>query len=127
MTQAAGNNYAGLQNLGWLDRLIRFIVATAMVTSAGVYLYFVVAPAWADDVTAAAWPYIFILAALYIFLTAAIGFEPIYKAFNFRTCGNSPRNPCGSFPYEIEAAAGEKLRPNDDVDHSLENTPGRGV
>ena len=123
MEQETQKSYLGLQNLGWIDRMIRFTIAVAMVAAGLSYMY-LVAPVWADTYSIANWPYWIILVALYPLLSAMTGMDPVYRLFGARTCGTSSRNPCGTLPYELEAAAGLKPIPRDNVDHSVLNTRG---
>lgn len=108
-----------VQNLGWKDRLIRIVLGTVMVT-APLTVLGMASPIWLDDaMTVSPFLYIVLLAALYPFWTATSGWDPIYSAAGFKTCGDSERNPCGTLPYELDAAMGRHPIPESDVSHTL--------
>ncbi|WP_455223398.1 YgaP family membrane protein [Kaarinaea lacus] len=109
------------QNLGWLDRLIRFIIGTAIITVSLTTLVFFTAPVWLEVGTKVpSWPYYAPIVAIYFFITAIYGACPLYGLFGIRSCGRSPRNPCGTFPFEIDAAIGHHPIPDSEIEHSLE-------
>ena len=108
------------ENLGWLDRLLRFIIGTAMMAAAFTYLIIgSTTPAWLTEQAPRAWPYYFLLIAIYPFVTAILGRDPVYALFNVKSCDTSPRNICGSFPFEIDTALGNNPIPDSEIEHSL--------
>lgn len=107
------------QNLGWLDRLIRFMIGTAILAGFFTAFSFYEDPVWLQGHEMPGWSYYTVLFSLYFYFTAVLGTDPIYKLFNVRSCGSSPRNPCGSFPFEVDAAVGHKPISDSDLEHSL--------
>jgi hypothetical protein len=108
------------ENLGWLDRLLRFIAGTAFISVSATYLFLsTTTPTWLNKSEPMNWPYILMIIAIYPFLTAILGRDPIYSFLGVRSCGNSPKNPCGSFPFELDAAMGNKPVPESEIEHSL--------
>lgn len=107
-----------IQNLSWIDRFIRFIVGTILVsvplTIIGMNL-----PLRFDGTSVSVWVYVTMLVAIYPFWTATIGWDPVYALFGFRTCGGSEKNPCGTLPYELDAAMGHHPIPESDYQHNL--------
>lgn len=103
------------QNLGWMDRVIRILVGSVMLLYP-VYLVLI------TESTQAQWPFYSMLLSIYPWLTGIVGYDPIYKLFSFRTCNTSGTNPCGTFPYEVDAALGNKPIPKSDIEHSLEQS-----
>ena len=104
-----------IQNVGWLDRVIRVLVGTVML----VYPLFLIVT---NEGMQSQWPVYSILLSVYPWLTGILGFDPIYALFLVRTCDTSDRNRCGTFPYEIDAALGNRPIPNSDVERSLEDS-----
>jgi len=108
-----------VENMGWPDRAIRIIVGTSLV-AVPLTIITMKAPGLEDGATVSGWLYVVMLLALYPFWTTAIGWDPFYHLFNVCTCGESERNPCGTLPYELDAAAGHHPIPESDIVHSLE-------
>ncbi len=104
-----------IQNMGWLDRVIRVLVGTAML----IYPVFLMLT---NDTVQPPWLLYSMLLSVYPWLTGIIGFDPVYKQFVVRTCDTSDRNPCGTFPYELDAALGRHPIPNSEVERSLERS-----
>jgi hypothetical protein len=108
------------ENLGWLDRLIRFFIGTAMMSAA--FTYFIIGnttPTWLSEEAPHGWPYYFLLIAIYPFVTAILGRDPVYALFKIKSCDTSPRNVCGTFPFEIDTAMGHHPIPDSEIEHSL--------
>ena len=103
-----------MQNLGWLDRVIR-VVAGAMMLGYPMILIMT------NDEVQSPWVLYSMLVSIYPFLTGILGFDPLYAQFAVRSCDTSGTNPCGTVPYEIDAALGHKPIPNSTVEHSLED------
>jgi hypothetical protein len=108
-----------IENIGWLDRGIRIMIGTVLV-AVPLTIMTIKAPGLEDGATVSGWLYVVMLLALYPFWTTAIGWDPIYSLFNIRSCGGSEKNPCGTLPYELDAAVGNRPIPDSDVVHSLE-------
>lgn len=103
------------QNLGWLDRVIRVLVGSAML----IYPAYLLAT---TDSTQAQWPFYSMLVSIYPWLTGIVGYDPLYKLFGVRTCNTTGKNSCGTFPYEVDAALGNKPIPNSNIEHSLDQS-----
>ena len=100
-----------VQNLGWLDRSLRLLATAAMIA---IPCYLLLSQDNAPN-----WLFYMILLAVYPGLTAVMGYDVLYEILGTKTCGNSERNPCGTFPYEIDAAMGHKPIPESELEHSL--------
>lgn len=108
------------QNMGWLDRLLRFIVGTTMLAVPFTILVLSMDPEWlGKGHEVSNWVYYTPLISIYFFMTAILGADPVYALLRIRSCGNNPRNPCGTFPFEVDAALGNKPIPDSDIEHSL--------
>lgn len=103
-----------VQNLGWLDRVIRIVIGVAFIA---VPCYYLLA---GQPLTT--WFSIVMLLAVYPLMTGMLGRDLLYDMFNVKSCGTSERNQCGTFPYEIDAALGHHPIPDSDVEHSLERS-----
>jgi hypothetical protein len=111
------------ENLGWLDRLIRFMIGSVIIGSVFAVLYMYTDPVWAEaGYQDRGWAVYPLLLSVYFFLTGIFGSDPIYGLLHIRSCGGSPRNPCGSFPFEVDAALGNNPKPKSDVAHRLEES-----
>lgn len=86
-----------VQNLGWWDRMIRFLGAFALLA----YPLYA-----AGDSPLLFWHYIMMIVSAYPLLTSILGWDPLYSAIGLRSCDTSDRNRCGSFPYEVDRALG---------------------
>lgn len=104
-----------IQNLGWLDRIVRTVLGFALLA----YATFQVL---VGDMTESPWVVYAMLVSVYPILSGIIGYDALYDYFSVRTCGISDRNQCGTFPYEVDAALGNHPIPESDVDHSLEHS-----
>jgi len=100
-----------VQNLGWLDRVIRTFVAAAMLA---VPSYFMITQGMVNG-----WFFYLMLFSVYPALTAIVGYDILYEWIGTKSCGTSERNPCGTFPYEIDAALGRHPIPDSNLEHSL--------
>lgn len=103
------------QNEGWLDRILRIAFGGAMILVTAYLLEF-------DFTKEATWEYYVMLLGIIPVITGFIGWCPIYKALGIRTCGGNGKNPCGSLPFEIDAALGHHPIPDSDIEHSLERS-----
>lgn len=104
-----------LQNMGPLDRVVRF-GAGALIIGA-VVLYWEMKHAWLPlplMVYATA-------IAVYPVLTGLVGWDPLYALFGVRSCGDTGKNQCGTFPYQVKAMMGRAPRYCDaETERSLE-------
>jgi hypothetical protein len=118
MTDKQTKRFHVVENLGWLDRVIRIMLGTVLVA---VPFTIITMNAFRLDEGASisGWLYVVMLLALYPFWTSAIGWDPIYQLFNICSCGGTEKNPCGTLPYELDAAAGRHPIPDSEVVHSL--------
>jgi hypothetical protein len=103
-----------VQNMGLIDRMLRFVIGGVLLGSVAGYLQ-AMGTAMLD------WHAYLGLISIYPFITAILGWDPIYHLFHAKSCSLSldDRNQCGTFPYEVEAAMGKKPRPDKEYDHSL--------
>ena len=103
-----------LQNMGLIDRVLRLLIGVALVS---VSYYFVVHAGVKTEMYAA---YLFAV-SLYPIFTGMFGWDPLYAAFNGKTCGDSGRNQCGTLPYQWMAMLGRAPKYcESDAEHSLE-------
>ena len=106
----AHKKFGAIQNIGWFDRIVRVVIGFALLGVVYVDLIKEMPLGW----------HVFLpLLAIYPLLTAILGWDPLYAAGHVKTCDTSSRNPCGTFPYEVEAAAGKKVHCHDDYDCSV--------
>lgn len=104
-----------IQNLGWLDRVLRFVIGVVLLAVPCFLIYSgEMGPTWYLVAS--------MLLSTYPLVTSFIGVDQIYNFFHVKSCGTSERNRCGSFPYEIDAALGRNPVPDSDIEHSLEKS-----
>ena len=108
-----------IENLGWPDRGIRIMIGTVMV-AVPLTIITIKAPGLDLGASVSGWLYVAMLLGLYPFWTSVIGWDHVYNLFKIRTCGGSEKNPCGTLPYELDAAVGRRPIPESDVIHSLD-------
>lgn len=101
-----------VQNIGLIDRTIRFVVGGAILGSISAYLH-------TTGSTMLDWHAYIGLASIYPFMTAILGWDPLYQMFGTRSCSLEGRAQCGTYPYELETALGRRLKPVKSYDHSL--------
>ena len=118
MTHEQKKQFRIIENIGWLDRIIRMMVGTAMIVVPTIILA-MNAMRLDEGSSVSGWWYVAMLLALYPFWTCSIGWDPVYGLLNVCTCGGSDKNPCGTFPYEVDAAVGHHPIPDSEVVHSL--------
>ncbi len=101
-----------IQNIGFVDRIIRGVIAVLVIGLPPLALVFGGSVSWHGYV---------ILLGIYPALTAILGWDPFYVLFNVRSCGSSRRNRCGTFPFEVNAALGRNTSVDKDhnFDHSM--------
>jgi hypothetical protein len=118
-----GNRATPIQNMGYLDRIIRFALGVAMISvSATVLIVSSASPTWLEEsTTMPVWPYVVALIGIIPLFTAILGWCPVYRLFGIKSCGG-PNNPCGTLPYELYAATGNDPKPKTRSDHSLGNS-----
>lgn len=104
-------NLLPIQNLGLTDRIIRGMIAVLLI---GLPTLDLANGAVFD------WHGYAILLGTYPALTSILGWDPFYALFNVRSCGYEPRNQCGTFPYEVDAALGHN--PTVDKDHEFDHS-----
>jgi len=101
-----------IQNLGWLDRVVRILAGIAML---GYPIFWLVT----TETAPTQWPYYVMLLSIYPWLTGILGIDPIYRLTGKRSCNDAGSNACGTFPYEVDAALGNKPISKSDEEHSL--------
>lgn len=108
------------QNIGLIDRVLRFGLGVAML--AGGSFYVAQAGALHLYTLAEAAMLVTMLVSIYPLLTAILGVDPFYSAAGIRSGDSTGRNQCGTFPYQIKAALGKAPRYCETGDeHSLES------
>jgi len=111
----AQNTVGVIQNLGWLDRVLRFVVGTVLLATP---CYLIL-----SGNMMANWYLVgAMFLSVYPLMTSVIGTDQVYRFFNVKSCDTSSRNQCGTFPYEIDAALGHNPKPDSDIEHSLERS-----
>lgn len=100
-----------VQNLGWLDRVIRVIAGTLGIAVPSALLFSDVSDAW--------WIYTTILLSVYPLLSGMLGWDPLYSTLGIKSCDTSDINQCGTFPYEIDAALGRDPIPHSSYERTL--------
>jgi len=118
MTNEQKRPFRIVENIGWLDRIIRMVLGSVLLV-VPVIMLATHAMRLDEGGSVSAWWYVAMLVALYPFWTSSIGWDPVYNLFNVCTCGGSEKNPCGTFPYEVDAAVGHHPIPDSEVVHSL--------
>lgn len=113
MTTAPG--YFVEQNLGFLDRTVRFVIGAAMLAVP----YFMLTQQGAVVEPWQAW---LMVLSVYPCLTGILGIDPIYRVFGKKSCDLSNRNRCGSYPFQVDALIGRDPQPEDDYEHTLEHS-----
>lgn len=105
------------QNLGLIDRALRFAIGTAVLVGGVVFLNEASALlAQSAGITV----FILLMASIYPLLTALVGVDPLYSIARIRSCSDSGRNQCGTFPYQIMAMMGKAPKYCESADeHSL--------
>lgn len=103
------------QNLGAVDRTIRFLLGTAMLAVP----YFMLLEEGAVVEPWQSWLMVF---SVYPCLSGILGLDPVYKIFGAKSCDLSSRNKCGTFPFQVDALFGHKPTPEDDYEHSLSHS-----
>jgi len=100
-----------VQNIGLTDRIVRFFVGGALLAAGCL---------WIAEGGPATYGVGTVLLSLYPLMTTMMGWDPLYQITGARSCrvdGNS--NVCGTFPFEVDAALGNKPIPDKSYDHSL--------
>lgn len=102
--------FGAIQNMGWFDRALRFVLGLGLIVAALVNLES------SEDV--GVYAYLMII-AIYPMMTAILGWDPFYHLGHVKSCEISGRNVCGTFPFEVEAALGKKMECDEGYDCSL--------
>lgn len=102
--------FGAAQNMGLVDRVLRFILGLALIV--------VVLMELGNGEALGMYAYLPII-AIYPLMTAILGWDPLYHLGHVRSCQASGRNSCGTLPYEVEAAVGKKVECGDGYDCSL--------
>lgn len=101
-----------VQNMGLADRALHCVLGASLLGASAVHLVIF-------DGIFGWWDGIAILISIYPTLTGILGWDPFYAATGYKTCGLSEKNPCGTLPYQVDAALGHHPVPDKDYDHSL--------
>lgn len=106
----AQKHFGAIQNMGWLDRVVRVLVGAGLVGVVFMDIYAGQPLSWHAYLP---------IIAIYPLITAIMGWDPLYAAGHVKTCDGSQRNQCGTFPYEVETAVGKDVHCRDDYDCSV--------
>ena len=102
---------APVQNIGLIDRIVRFFVGGALLAAGSI---------WIAEGGAEVYGVVAILLAVYPLMTTMMGWDPLYQMMGARSCRvDGGRNACGTFPFEVDSALGNKPIPENQYDHSL--------
>ncbi len=96
------------QNIGLIDRVLRFGIGVAML--AGGAYYVAQAGALHLYTTMEAAMLVSMLVSIYPLMTAVLGVDPFYFAIGIRSGNSNGRDQCGTFPYQVRAAFGKAPR-----------------
>jgi hypothetical protein len=101
-----------IQNISLVDRMMRAAATALLLAVPAIYIVnYDGAYQW--------WHGVMWLLSIYFGLTALCGCDPFYRAADYKTCDGSGKNQCGTLPYQVDAALGNKPVPEKDFDHSL--------
>lgn len=107
------------QNLGLFDRIARFAIGVAMLGGGSVFV--IQAGELHAYTVMEAGMLVMMIASVYPLMTAILGYDPLYSLAHVRSCSDSGRNQCGTFPYQVRAALGKAPKYCEVSDqHSLE-------
>lgn len=119
MNDTQTKRFRVVENLGWPDRAIRLVIGTALVVVPLTIITVNIPRIDLGVASLSGWLYVSILVAVYPFLTTVLGWDPLYSLFKVCSCGGSDKNPCGTLPYELDAAVGHHPIPDSTIVHSL--------
>jgi Inner membrane protein YgaP-like, transmembrane domain len=85
-------NSNALQNIGLIDRMVRIIVGSAMISTWFFY------PVESVSLWFAALPLLGVLPLL----SGILGWCPTYAMFHTKSCGTDEHNSCGTIPDQVE-------------------------
>ncbi len=102
----AANELGPVQNMGLMDRSFRIVLGAAMI---GLVL---------SPVLGNSYNFLAIL-AIYPCLTGMMGWDPLYSLRRVKTCDINDRNKCGTYGFQVSAAAGKDMACNEGYDCSL--------
>ena len=105
MKEVMNNTTGVVQNLGWIDRVLRVI--------AGVLFLAVPISLLKEGQPYATWYYYLILLSVVPMITGILGWCPFYAGFHMKSCDTSKRNRCGTFTEEMKAAVGKPASEGD--------------
>lgn len=90
-----------IQNMGIVDRTIRFVLGSGLIGT--VVLYYDMEHPMLNIYGQIA----LVVVALYPLWTCNVGWDPVYALFGLRSGNDTGRNQCGTLPYQVKAAAGK--------------------
>lgn len=96
------------ENIGLVDRVVRFAVGVTLLGVGLVYL--VRTPELFTTSLRETLALVAIMISVYPIMTAVLGMDPLYQRLHVRSCGDSGINVCGTFPYQMRAAFGKAPR-----------------
>jgi len=105
------NKLGVVQNLGLADRVLRLFMSIVFLAGPLIHL----------QITGElmSWHALVALLSIYPFMTAMLGWDPLYSMLGTQSCRLTGRNQCGTLPYQVDAALGHDPRSRNDYDHSL--------
>ena len=101
-----------------MDRSLRLLIGAALIGAAYYFSAYqdVAVRIW--DV----WGSFSTLIAIYPILTGMLGWDPLYALLHIRSCGTSPRNQCGTLPFQVKAMFDHVPKYTEsETEHSLES------
>jgi len=99
--QKALKNPRVIQNMGWLDRVLHFLVGAGLLLVPMALLDMEISEAW--------YLYVLMLVSVIPISIAVWGLEPLYQIMGVKSCDTSERNRCGTFFEELRAAFTRRL------------------
>lgn len=102
-----------IQNLNIVDRFMRLLLGVTLLGLVIVTL---------KEGDSFGWNIYIMLGAIYPLMTAIMGWDPLYAVLGIRSCNKEGCLACGTFPFQLDAAFGNKPIPSIDHDHSLNSS-----
>lgn len=111
MNTQTKDKIAPVQNIGLTDRIVRFFVGGALLA---------VGCLWIAEGGAVPYGVGIALLSIYPLMTTMMGWDPVYQILGARSCRvDGDGNVCGTFPFELDSALGNRPIPKKSYDHSL--------
>jgi hypothetical protein len=104
------SSLGAVQNIGWLDRTVRFFVGFALIVFVLRDMQLGIALGWHAYLP---------IIAIYPLMTGILGWDPFYATAHVKTCDTSSHNKCGTYLFEVESGMGKDVSCDDGYDCSL--------